>query len=658
MRGQNNIFLWHWTDWHVENSSCFREQIDRIAAWGFKTILVFPGCSLYKFTDKKFHWALARASQLARKRHVRFWLLADPRQSSRYFISTTEEATQCLMTPVSDTGTGIARLLNTAEVQDGRFTIHIPFTDKHSCAHLQEKAVLFSFSGIERVFMFTAANGIIDSGSVLDITHCAYSFSNLARGVIEVSGDVACSPGTTTYVMAFPKFNTNLFDFAGRQSNDLVYAFANNVFDACTHLDGMIWTSDATAYGMIQHMIPVNLSIYNTFLSEYGYSLKDVLYALLLPLDNNLHITVRTDYFSMLENIVKESKQDFYSTMHAFFPDMDLISEYSIFKGAETECDRLPVFNPWNTGDIVSRYITCRSTPGPSILSSLVMSKSLSLFSKNNNTSLSLTPADNTSLLLRHTADLCSLFSVDLVFSKEQQAIYETEKSIHGTDLFGEINRKMATIAAITKKREPFADALFIFPTHTIMNLNNCSRHRAVQNTFSLIHNLTRKGIFIDAVSPGALRNVSVTERGLKLSNRLYTSVIYPYAEIVEHDIVHILQKIAAYGIPLVFIETAPAYTTRNDPVSHPQPSEGLPRHHETERIISMLPRPIASFPESCIGTVILLGDRTLFLAASAVPGETCSGEISYKEESLMAEGSGSIVLVQKMSGEPMVQIA
>ncbi|MCD6116810.1 hypothetical protein J7K93_07335 [bacterium] len=650
MEVHNNIFLWKWEDREVDLYNTLRLQVEKIAKCGFSGILVCQGISRYKFTDNKVLRALSKTSQYAKKRNLEFIVMADPRQSSRFFISKTEERTQCLIIHRNTDKEKTAKFSNVAKVEEGHFFISIPFSEKYLCSHLQERAVLFSPSGVERVFLFRAENDIIAPDSVEDITALSYSITNIADGVIEISGDTTENNGGNYYVMAFPRFDTNLFDFAGRESNDLVYSFAGNIFDACTNLDGMIWGSDETSYGMIGDMLPVSLSIYNNFKAEYGYDLKNFLFALLLPMSDNSHIKVRTDFYTHLNNLIKASKKDFASTMHAFFPDFNLISMYSVSRGAGSDVKRCPVFDPWINNDIVSEHLThldlnARNNGEPDILSGMVISKSLAVFSESGSGAIEISGINNNRESLNFIADTASLFSLELILSSDNP------------EDFFRINKKTSEVDRITKRTAPFADTLFLFPSYTMMNINEEYRNYILDETLRLIKDLTLSHIQMDVISPHMLTNAEVSDRGIRLGYRTYKAVIAPYAEIVDSEIFHILSRIDDYKHPLLFGNSAPKYSTTGKKVPKKFSICFTIGENHIQEILSTSIKPAVIFPESCIGTIIFKRDSTLILVSPSAPGSKFEGRILFDGHQIQVEKSNSITIFQKMAGQDFTKI-
>ena len=418
----------------------------------------------------------------------------------------------------------------------------------------------------------------------------------------------------------------------------------------------MIWGSDDTSYGIIKDIIPVNLSIYNSFIAEYKYDIRDFLYALVLPVDDNTHIKIRTDFFSHLDTLVKESKKDFYLTMHSFFPDMELINQYKISKGLSEESNKLPSFDPWYYGKESAGYITqIEDNISPLLLPALVMSKSFSLITGLSGSAIDVSDNYSGYMDMEYITDLCSLFSVDFVMSKDN--LHYDKSNDNTINYLSEINEKMYKISKITKKRTPFSEILFVYPVQTIMNLLPGKRASAVREIFRIINQLTLNNIQVDIFSPVHLTKSSISEKGIKLGNRVYKSIIFPFAEIVDRKTLQTIRKINQYKIPLIFLGSAPAFTTDSIKISEANYSFFNTDSDFIREIAPLLPEPVAKFPKNSVGTHILLSDRTIILAAPSEKNLEFSGKIIFEEEEITVKNEKSLVVLEKIAGEKLKRI-
>ena len=289
---KGTFVIWKWGDPEIENSGLLRKQLLEISSRGFSGVLASLSRSRYEFIDPKVVRAMAQASQWAKKRNIAFWFQVDPRQASRTFISRTGERTENLIVArKSDNGLS-QKNPNITKIKNKRFELRYEIPKVRS-DRLREVSLQFEPCGLERAFLFQMESGSILKDTIVDITEMSHFFSNIDQGYAEVFGEVQTPEDETWWSIAFPKFSTNLYDFAGRASNDLLLYFVEDVFDACTHLDGITWGEGEIGYIADMGRFPVSLSLYNSFIAEYGYDLRDVLYSLILPVDDRSHTRIR-----------------------------------------------------------------------------------------------------------------------------------------------------------------------------------------------------------------------------------------------------------------------------------------------------------------------------------------------------------------------------
>ena len=124
---------------------------------------------------------------------------------------------------------------NIARLQDHRFELTYAFPGALKSPALQEKALLFEPVGLERAFLFQKNNGTIIRDTLKDITSVTRFHADIAGGRVTVFGAVRVPENEEWWVVAFPKFNTNAYDFSGRENADQLGQFVENMFDACTH---------------------------------------------------------------------------------------------------------------------------------------------------------------------------------------------------------------------------------------------------------------------------------------------------------------------------------------------------------------------------------------------------------------------------------------
>ena len=381
------FFLWKWENREIENPKIAKAKLIKICSQGFAGVLVDIGGTRYELTDWKVLQTVAQVSQWAKKRNIAFWFHTDPRQASRTLISKTGERTQNLIVTRKFRDQLNKKNLNITRVVGNHFELRYEYPHVYHSSFVQEKSLCFEPAGLEKVFLFQMTNKTILKDTIRDITSVSHFFTNISEGYTEVFGDVNVPDNEEWWVIAFPKFDTNLYDYAGRKSNDLLYEFIENLFDACANIDGTTWGRGGTGYLVEGGRFPVSLSLYNSFLAEYGYDLRKVLYGLVLNVDDKSHIRIRNNYYSLLMDIVFGAQQDFFRAIHSFFSHLNIgVHCTSDFPRKPADSLLQGNLDPWRSLYKVNLIFT--ETHGEKafnsdlFLSTLAIAKSFSIFSE------------------------------------------------------------------------------------------------------------------------------------------------------------------------------------------------------------------------------------------------------------------------------------
>jgi hypothetical protein len=258
---QSTWLKWRWSDREIENPKLLRETIEQAEAMGFSGLWAVIDGVRYDATDRKAIQAAAQASQWARCRGIAFWISADPRQASRSLISKSGENAECLVHNL--TGTDPADL---PRVLQNRFSVRMGLPASLVSPWIQDQAVRFIPSGLERVFLFRIRDGRIQADTVRDVTGQSRIDFNLVRNETEIFGEAFCSEDEDWRMLAFVRFETNAYDYAGMVSNDLMYNWMENLFDAGACLDGLAWDRP----GYPETGFPISRSLIGCFKTEFG----------------------------------------------------------------------------------------------------------------------------------------------------------------------------------------------------------------------------------------------------------------------------------------------------------------------------------------------------------------------------------------------------
>jgi hypothetical protein len=663
------VFLWAWKDREIDDPKRLKGQLLQISSCGFSTVLVDLHHTRYEFIDRKVIRTLAQASQWAKKRNIHFWIQIDPRQASRSLISNSGERTQNLIIAPHPQQNQGGKIVNVSPIQNNHFELRYDYPKTRQTEVLQEVSINFEPSGLERVFVFQAKDGVVIRDTLRDITSTCHFFANVKDGYVEVYGDVLVPEGESWWAVAFPRFDTNHFDYAGRDSNDYLHHFVEDLFDGCTHLDGFTWGKDTTGYVTDIGRLPVSPSLYNCFKAECGYDLRDVLYALVLDLDDGSHVKVRYDYYTLLMSIVFGAQKDFYRMIHSFFDGLGIGTHHTLRFDTQRSKNLVQgCIDPWRgLKTINATFFEMEKTLNGgsqyhSIFSSMVFTKSLGVFSENQHAYFQIQHTDVSPKTLTYWLDLANLFRVECVihsplYSKE--AAKKSEKLILGPNrkLFHEYNLKSQHIRALTGFNFPEANVALVFPMETIMTVTPQKGEMIMKRTNDLTANLVSAGIQLDVISPILLKKGHLSPNGLRVQNRVYESVIFPYPEVLDPAVLEVISLMLKFGLPILLGGSKPNFTTQGKRIPHVFPLAFDPEDQDLSALWEHGLTRMFQMPPNSIGTSIRRKRHTLFLLCPNKMGGSFSGKVVYKNIEFSVPKSNRLVIFRAMKKGEVEQI-
>jgi len=634
------FFLWKWGDREIENPKIVKAELIKICSEGFSGVLVAISGARYELIDWKVLQTVAQVSQWAKKRNIAFWFHTDPRQASRTLISKTGERTQNLIVTRKSRNRLNRKNLNITRVTRNHFELRYEYPRVYYSPLLQEISLCFEPAGLEKTFLFQIANGVILKDTVRDITSVSHFFTNIAEGYAEVFGDVKVPDDEEWWVMAFPKFDTNLYDYAGRKSNDLLYEFIENLFDACAHLDGTTWGRGGTGYLVEMGRFPVSLSLYNSFLAEYGYDLREVLYGLVLNVDDESHIHIRCNYYSLLMDIVFGAQQDFFRAIHSFFNHVN-IGLHHTCNFQKNQADSLVQGNvdPWRSLDKVNVIFTevnrKKGFDSDYIIPTLVIAKSFSIFSQAKTAFLNLGRKNYSKEELSYLIDLMGLFSV---------------KWLSSTRKAEEWNKKIDLINNITGFRSPEANVALVFPTETIMAIGTKDAEEIIESVRKLITKLVKAGIWLDVISTAFLKDSRISSNGIQIKEQKYSSVIFPYPEILDPKVLDIVSAMDKRGLNILLGGSKPRFTSTGKRIPHVFRLVFDPRDEDLSPLWNSGIKPLFKAPVNSLISLIPQGEANLFLVCPKELGEIVEGDVQYGKVSFSIPKSSGLIIFRQDS--------
>jgi hypothetical protein len=654
--------LWRWGDREIENPALLRAQLEEMYDKAFTGVLATLRGTRFEFIDAKVLRTVARISQWAKKRQLEFWFQPDPRQASRSYISQTGERTQNLIVTRRPEDGLIRKQVNITKILNNKFGLLFELPRPQYSPFLQESSLLFEPSGLERAFAFQMNDHVINRETVRDITGNCHFFTNVAEGYTEVFGDVSAPEDEEWWVCAFPRFDTNVFDYAGRISNDRLQGFVENLFDACSHLDGFTWGEGGNGYVVTMGRFAVSLSLYNSFISEYQYDLRDHLYALLMDVDDGSHIKVRCDYYALLMDIVFGAQKYFYQMTHSFFRGVDVGIHHT------WHLDRNPSDNlvkgsldPWRGldqgGSIFSDISGTENLKRDlsTITALLISTKSLGAFSNTKRAFLCFRGAQYDRKGLLYWADLMGLFSIHPVTHTAADTRYHVQeagsRSRTGHSAwknFLDLNERITTIKSLTRFQFPVADTALIFPSETFMGIGSQDAEPLIHDFHRLTARLFLQGVQLDVISSSILKQGKVSPGGFQVGDRKYTHLIFPYPEILDPQILEIISLLDKIGCSPLLGGCKPRYTTQGKRIPHVFPVIFDPAAEDITPILEAGVRPMISPLKHGITSVIQQGKNTLFLVCPYPFGGQASGEVVYRDTVFQVSKASQLVIYKK----------
>jgi len=644
--------LWKWHDREIDDLRKLRKELLDFYSKGFSGVIAKLDGSRYEFINPKVIRSIAQTSHWAKKRSLSFWFQIDPRQASRSLINKTGERVQNLIVTTRPGATLRTENLGMARVVENRFEIKYRYPRLYPTSVIQERAVCFEPAGVERVFLFKMEEGKVLRESVKDITSQSEFFADVKRGRVEIFGDLDFPCGRDSLVLAFPCFDTNLYDYAGRESNDYLNIFIENLFDACTHLDGITWGNGETGYIAETGHFPVSLSLYNSFMAEYGYDVRNFLYALVLDVDDGSHITIRNNYYDLLMDMVFSAQKDFYEMIHSFFNDLNVGFHHSWYINSRSTAGLLHGdIDPWLSLPTTSSIFmeigsNCDSKKNySSILSGIIIAKSLGRYSK-----------DSVSFF---TLNFDSVSEQSAAYWLNIVALYSLEPLIGSNEILkmdvDAINRRVNNIRALTGLEFPESDVALIFPAETVKSVSPLKAEQIIMRTNSLIADLTLHGIQLDVIDSALFMKGRQKKSGIEIDGNLYKAIVYPFPEVVDSRVLERICSIKTSGFPLYLGGGSPKFTQEGKQIGYDLKSVFDPDDIDT--LLNKKIIPLFHYPENALATLIRGKDELIFLLCPREIGGVVNGEVIYGNYKFYVPESRGLVIFKTQNGNEVIQI-
>ncbi|HLP02809.1 MAG TPA: hypothetical protein VK163_12350, partial [Opitutaceae bacterium] len=319
--------FWTWQDREIENPEVLLAELRELKAAGFDGLFTMPRATRYHLFDEEMITAVQLASEACRREGIEFIWGPDPRFAAHPIVAETGYGAEVLLTgldfmakkPAAESKeTDPARqLLNECRVEGGRYSLRYNFPVRRDIHMLTEVSMWFNPTGVDRVVAYRrGGDGKVLADSVRDLTAGHHFFVNRALSYVEVFGRVELPPGEW-WVVAFPRFMTNLYAFDAPEHEKRMLALLDRYKARGIAFDGFWW--DEPGYTLQFGHYAISDRIYADFRAKYGYDLKEKLHALLLPLDDGSHLRVRHDYFQLVMDYVFGAERRFWKAGEKLF---------------------------------------------------------------------------------------------------------------------------------------------------------------------------------------------------------------------------------------------------------------------------------------------------------------------------------------------------
>lgn len=656
-RGPFATMFWTWQDREIENPDVLLAELRDLKAAGFDGLFAMPRATRYQLYDPEMIAAVKFASGACRAEGVKFIWGPDPRFAAHQIVTQTGYGAEVLLTsrefnvkePAKDSKeTDPDRmLLNECKVEQGRFSLRYDYPSRRDTHILTEVSIWFNPSSVDRVFAYRRKDGQVVASSVRDVTAEHRFFINRGVYYVEVFGRLDLPEGEW-WVVAFPRFKTNLYAFDAPEHEKVLLSLLDRYHAEGIRFDGLWW--DEPGYYMQFGQYPISDRIYADFARKYGYDLKDRLYALLLPLDDQSHFRVRADYFALLMDYVFGAQQRTWRYSESLFGPLRMGIHHSwhslpdnlnhgsadYWRGLEA------VDSGYLDDNAFERYFTGDLNEKLEQASYLVQTASLARFSRTGEAFYNRWGVNYGPEVPAYFNDLIPLFS-----NQWLQHSYGSTAAIGGGRNFGpgfpnhptwsllpSLVNKTRQVHAITGYVLPEAEVAVVYPLTTFMVGREPANEALISRVNRLVGAMPAAGVGADAISEDFFAAGRLEKNRFIVRGRAYSAVVLPSARVISVAARHQIAALLAAGFPLHFIDDVPRWTVTGEAVAFGRKpafaiGDGGALIDDVARLA--LPSPVGRLAGAYVTTIRRDPATTLVLVMPIVPGESVGGRLTCR---------------------------
>lgn len=573
--------FWTWQDSTIENRNVLLRQLMDLKNAGFENIYAMPRATRYQLYDKELNDAVKYASDECKKEGLEFIWGADPRFAAREITQKTGYGAEMLMTNAQfkfdykATGPGSEKLfLNECKVENGNYSLKYEYPSRRDVHLLSEVSLWLNPLGVDKVFAYQKKDGQIIKSSVRDITRSHHQYVNRSFYYVEVFGKPNLPKGEW-YVVAFPRFMTNMYAFDSPEHEKMLQSLLTNYKRQNVHFDGFWW--DEPGYYFQFGHYAISGRIYKDFKKKYGYDLKEKLYALLLDVDDNSQLKVRYDYFQLLMDYVFGGEERFWKkgeklfgslrmgihqTWHTIPDDMNggTADYWRGLKAVDGGYTDDGAFENYFTSDLAGKYEQ---------ISMMLLASSLAKFSKGGVAYYNRWGTNYENKVPIYFNDLMTLFSNVWI-----QHCYGYTGVMGASRGFGpgfpdhpswkilpELMSKTKRVIDITKYKLPVADVAVVYPIPNFLVSRQPELDMMMGKVNRLLGIMPALGVQADAISDWLFAEGKLNNGMFEVRNQKYKAVILPCAKVVTSKCLSMIRKLQVEKFPIYFVDELPQLT-------------------------------------------------------------------------------------------------
>ena len=645
--------FWTWQDEEIENHNLLKEQIEDIKTAGFGGVYAAPRATRYHLFDKEMTAAVAQASKLSQDLNIEFIWCLDPRFAARHIVGETGYGAEMLMVnnqyrenlevPGNSDPTRIA--LNETRLENGRYSLRYNYPVRRDLHMLTEVGLWLNPVAVEKVYAYQRKNGKVIKSSICDITDTHHFFINRSFQYVEVFGKPDLPEGDW-WIFAFPRFMTNMFAYDSPEHERTFLELLHEYKSLNIKFDGFWWDEPGYYFHFGNYVISDR--VYEDYKKKYGYDLKENLFALTLSLDDNSHIKVRYDYFSLLMDYVFGSEQRFWELSELLFGPLRMADHFTwhdigddMYAGVGDYWRGLKSVDGGYTDSAdFERYFTAGIEKRYEYIAEMMLAKSLANFSRSKKAHLNQWGQKYGPEVPVYWNDLMAMFSNEWI-----QHCYGYTGVIGAARPFGpgfpdhitwsmmpDLNARSRKILEITDFNLPVADVAIVYPLPTFLTgwgPQNLYREKKVHQLLGMMPAL---GIQADAISVDLFASGKLNDGVLEIKGQKYRAVLWPYAEVITPECIEVLDQMQETNYPIYFGNYTPELISNGEKVqlnfnvtfNLDQDVDGISKSIETLK----LPSPSTKLPEAYVTVIAGKSEEHFLLVMPIDPQRNVSGKV------------------------------